>query len=208
MKIIISLILFSSICQLHINAQSNDANINSALLIIDIQEFYFPGQDRKGLVNAEEASLIAQKVLETFRINKQLVVHIKHKSDYGFEIHPNVMPLNNEKVITKEEVSCFSGTDLLQYLKTKNINRLFIIGMQTHMCLEAAVRAAHDLGFDCIVIEDACATRDLNYNSTIIKAKDVHMSTLATLQGGGYAEVINSNDFLENPEKFIFSPRK
>ena len=46
--------------------------------------------------------------------------------------------------------------------------------MQTHMCLEAATRAASDYGFNCTVIEDACATRDLNYGNTTIKAKDVH----------------------------------
>ena len=182
--------------------ESNDS-IKTALLIVDIQNFYFPGEG-PGLVNAVPASLNAKEVLQIFRNHHQLVVHVRHKSSKGFEIHKNVEPLPDEKVITKEEVNSFLGTDLLVYLQSYNINRLVIIGMQTHMCLEAAVRAAHDYGFECIVIQDACATKDLKYGDKIVKAEDVHASTLATFIVGGYARVIDLSEFKENAEKYLF----
>ncbi len=177
-------------------------NIKTALLIVDIQNFYFPG-DGPGLVNAEAASLNAREILEIFREKNQLIVHVRHKSDKGFEIHKNVEPLSDEKVITKEEVNSFQNTDLLEYLKSNNISRLVIIGMQTQMCLEAAVRAAHDFGFECIVIHDACATRDLKFNDKIVKAEDVQVSTLATIAGGGYGKVIDLKTFKENTDKYL-----
>lgn len=197
------LVLALFIFQYSANSQQiENGTIKTALMIVDIQDFYFPGEG-PGLVNAESASLKAKEILEIFRKKNQLVVHVRHKSDKGFAIHKNVEPLSDEKIITKEEVNSFQNTDLLEYLKTNNISRLVIIGMQTHMCLEAAVRAANDHGFECIVIHDACATRDLKFNDKIVKAEDVHISTLATLAGGGYGKVIDLKTFKEDTDKYL-----
>ncbi len=184
--------------------QSGNDSIKTALLIVDIQDFYFPG-DGPGLVNAVPASLNAKEILRTFREKNQLVVHVRHKSNKGFEIHKNVEPASNEKVITKVEVNSFQKTDLLEYLRTNNINRLMIIGMQTQMCLEAAVRAGADFGFECIVIHDACATRDVKFEDKIVKAEDVQTTVLATIAGGGYAKVIDLKTFKKDPEKYLFN---
>jgi nicotinamidase-related amidase len=203
MKRIIGLVLTLLIFQYSANSrQKADDNIKTALLIVDIQNVYFPG-DGPGLVNAEPASLNAKEILEVFRENNQLVVHIRHKADKGFEIHKNVEPVSNEKVITKEEVNSFQKTDLLDYLKNNNINRLVIIGMQTQMCVEAAIRAGHDFGFECIVIRDACATRDVKFNGKIVKAEDVQTSTLAEITDGGYGKVIDLKTFKENIDKYL-----
>jgi nicotinamidase-related amidase len=185
-----------------VNAQEKTQPIMTALLIIDIQNFYFPG-DGPGLVNVIPASLNAREILLTFRDKKQLVIHVRHKSSKGFEIHKNVEPIAGEKIITKEDVNSFKDTDLLEYLKKNDITRLVLIGMQTHLCLEAATRAAHDFGFECVVIEDACATKDVKYGDKVVKAEDVHYSTLATINNT-YGKVINLKTFKENPDKYLF----
>jgi nicotinamidase-related amidase len=71
------------------------------------------------------------------------------------------------------------------------------------MCLEAAVRAGHDYGFECIVIDDACATRDLKFLDKTVKAEDVQASTLATITGGGYGKVIDLKTFKENIDLYL-----
>jgi nicotinamidase-related amidase len=202
MKRILGLILTLLIFPFHVNSQQEGINNKTALLIVDIQNFYFPG-DGPGLVNAELASLCAKEILKIFREKNQLVVHVRHNAIKGFEIHKNVEPLPNEKVITKGEVNSFQGTDLLEYLNSNSISRLIITGMQTHMCVEAAVRAAHDFGFECVVIGDACATRDVKFLDKIVKAEDVQISTLATITDGGYARVIDLKTFKENPDKYL-----
>jgi nicotinamidase-related amidase len=202
MKRISGVVLTFLVFQCTANSQEKTDIVKSALLIVDIQNFYFPGDD-PGLVNAEPASLIAKEVLEIFREKKQLVVHVRHKAAKGFEIHKNVEPLPGEKVITKEEVNCFQGTDLLEYLKSYNISRLIIIGMQTQMCVEAAVRAGHDFGFDCVVISDACATRDVMFKDKIVNAEDVQTIIMATITDGGYGKVIDLETFKENTDKYI-----
>ena len=203
MKRLLSLILTVFIFQCSGYSQQKSDSIKTALLIVDIQDFYFPG-DGPGLVNAEAASLKAKEILQIFRDKKQLVIHVRHKSKKNSEIHKNVEPLSNEKVITKEDVNSFQNTDLLTYLRSYKINRLVVIGMQTQLCVEGTVRAGHDFGFECIVIQDACATRDLKFGNKVVKAEEVQTSVLATFTDGGYARVISLNVFKENADKYLF----
>ncbi len=156
----------------------------SALLLIDIQDFYFPG-GRSELVAPEKAAENASQLLDRFRHKDLLIVHIRHNSEPGGKINDLVKPLPGEKIISKEEVSCFKGTDLSQFLKLNGIDTLVICGMQTHMCVEAATRAGSDLGYKCILIHDACATKDLKFGDRVIKSEDVHYSTLSTLKSYG-----------------------
>lgn len=176
-----------------IASQAQTDSAKTALLLIDIQYFYFEGGSTE-LVNPIPASLNAQKLLVDFRNSNRLVIHVKHGDGKGSEIQSNVAPLPSEKVIVKHEVNSFLNTDLLPYLKENGISNLVICGMQTHMCLEAATRAAADFGFKCTVIHDACATRDLKFNGVIVKAEDVHLSTLAALKA--YASVMSSDEYL------------
>jgi nicotinamidase-related amidase len=167
---------------------------HKALLIIDIQDFYFPG-GKSALVEPEKAAKNAALLLEDFRKRNLLVVHVRHNSEPGGKINDIVKPLPTEKIVSKDAVNCFLGTDLLAFLKTKAIDTLVICGMQTHMCVEAATRAGSDYGFKCILIHDACATKDLKFGDRIIKAEDVHYSTLSTLKN--YAVVESTSEYLK-----------
>ena len=191
MKKAFSIILFLFVVFVG-NAQKLDS---TALILIDIQNFYFPG-GAAALVEPEKAAEQAKILLNYFRENNGLVVHVKHDFNPGGEINELVKPLESEKVFTKKEVNAFLNTGLNDYLKQNNIRYVTLCGMQTHMCLEGGTRAAHDLGYECTVVEDACATRDLKYGEVTINAKEVHYSTLATLKS--YAKVISLNEFLEN----------
>ena len=164
----------------------------TALVLIDIQAFYFD-TTKAPLVGREEASLHAGRILEHFRETGQEVVHIKHKG--GGDIHEYVKPLPEETVFIKEHVSCFRETPLLGHLQAGGTERLVIVGMMTHMCVEAATRAADDLGFETILIHDACATRDLKYGDEVIGAKEVHLSTLSTLKA--YATIMSTSEYLD-----------
>jgi nicotinamidase-related amidase len=168
---------------------------NTALLLIDIQDFYFEGGS-SALVDPLPASRNAGRLLQNFREKGKVVIHIKHGEGAQSDIHENVKPLDSEKVIVKNEVNSFLNTDLLEYLRANNIENIVLCGMQTHMCLEAATRAAADFGFSCTVIGDACATKDLVFGDKVIKAEEVHYSTLATFKP--YAKVLNTDDYLKN----------
>ena len=172
----------------------------TALLIVDVQEFYFPG-GRMQLENPELAGMNAGLLLDHFRKNEMLIYHVRHNFEPGGDIHPYVKPLGDEVVISKDQVNAFVGTGMLEILQRVSIEQLVICGMQTHMCVEAAVRAAHDHGFSCFLVSDACATRALQYEEHIIPAKNVHFSTLQTLQGT-YTRVMTTDDLLRDFSQF------
>jgi len=184
----------------------------AVLIIVDIQDFYF----EDGTVELEgsaEASQVAKRVLTRFRALGWPVVHVQHLPEdrekpgqdvepESYRIHQDVAPLPGEIVVGKHHANSFRDTGLLATLQKLGAGRLVILGMQTHMCLEAATRAAADLGFEVTVVHDACATRALEFGGASIPAAQVHASTLAAIEGA-YAIVISADELLaelEDPE--------
>jgi nicotinamidase-related amidase len=164
-----------------------------ALLIVDIQNDYFPGGSME-LVGSEPAGQQAAKLVAAFRAKSLPVVHIRHISTRpgatfflpetpGAEIHPCVAPAKGEAVFTKHFPNSFRDTPLLEHLRANEIGRLTIAGMMTHMCIDTTVRAAFDLGFQCALAHDACATRDLFFGGATIPAAQVHAAYLAGING-------------------------
>ena len=178
----------------------------TALVVIDIQQFYFEG----GLVpltGSVEAAAQARKVLDAFRARSLPIIHVRHvpKSvaivdgeplDPQYRIRPEVRPAAGETVISKRFANSFRETDLLDALRQKKVTRLVIVGMQTHMCVEAASRAATDLGFDVVVVHDACATRPLEFEGRKVPADMVHAGALAAIKGT-YGRVIGVAELLK-----------
>jgi nicotinamidase-related amidase len=143
--------------------------LSETLLIIDIQNDYFPGGAME-LVGSWEAGCRAGELLTAFRDRLLPVVHVQHFSTrpgasfflhgtHGVEIHPCVTPTAGEPVFPKHYPNSFRDTGLLAWLKEQGIDSLVIAGMMTHMCVDTSVRAAFDLGFACTLAHDACATR-------------------------------------------------
>jgi len=175
--------------------------MSKALIIIDIQNDYFENGAME-LVGSLQASENAKLVLSKFRNENLPVIHVQHLSvapdstfflpeTEGQKIHQNVRPIAGEKVITKYYPNSFRETELLDYLHSKNITELVVVGMMTHMCVDATVRAAKDFGFECSVVGDACASRDLEINGKSVKAEDVHNAFISALSFF-YAEVKNT----------------
>ena len=175
------------------------ANADQALLVIDIQSFYFEGGSVP-LTGPVEAARQARRVLDRFRERHQPVIHVRHVPASGpvsdqYAIRPEVAPLPGEKVVEKRYANSFRETPLLEVLRGLGVKRLVIAGMQTHMCVEAAARAAADLGFEVTVVADACATRPLEYGGVKVPADQVHASTLAALKGT-YAKIVTADELL------------
>ena len=127
------------------------ANADQALLIIDIQNFYFEGGSMP-LTGPVEAATQARRVLHRFRERHLAVIHVRHVPASGpvtdqYTIRPEVAPIAGEKIVEKRYANSFRDTPLLELLRGLGVKRLVIVGMQTQMCVEAAARAAADLGF-------------------------------------------------------------
>ena len=181
--------------------------MDTALVLIDIQNDYFPG-GKMELSGSIEASLRAKEVLSLFREKHMPVIHIRHISarpgatfflpgTRGAEIHANVEPLEKEPVIEKNYPNSFRDTPLREQLEKGGISRLIIAGMMTHMCVDATTRAAFDHGFECTLLHDACATKDLAFGEKSVPAEHVHLAFISALSGM-YAKAASVEEFVSN----------
>src|SRR3954468_15421061 len=126
-----------------------------ALVLIDIQNDYFPG-GRWALAGIESAAGNAARVLAAPRAAGDLVVHVRHEfvspdppffapgSD-GAKIHPRVRAAEGEPVVLTHHVNAFRETDLKAILDRHGVDEVVICGAMSHMCVDAGARAASDL---------------------------------------------------------------
>ena len=177
--------------------------MTTALLIIDIQNDYFPGGAME-LCGAEEAGRAAASLLTLFRGAGLPVLHVQHNSvrpEAGFllpgtsgaEIHHLVTPREGEAVVLKNFPNSFRGTVLQQLLKDRGVDRLVVCGMMTHMCVDTTVRAGFDLGYRIILAHDGCATRALSFGERETPAELVQGAYMAAL-GAVFARVAASSE--------------
>jgi nicotinamidase-related amidase len=176
---------------------------DTALLVIDIQNDYFPGGAME-LEGADAAGAKAAAAIAKFRKAGQPVLHVRHLSvrpgstfflpgTKGAEIHPAVTPGPGETVIEKNFPNSFRSTPLKETLDKQGIRNLVVAGMMTHMCVDASVRHAADLGYKITLLGDACATRAQSYGGEKVPARQVHAAFLAALNGF-YAKVVDTHE--------------
>ncbi|WP_246288264.1 isochorismatase family protein [Achromobacter pestifer] len=80
------------------------------------------------------------------------------KQDTGWQFHGPFTPQANEFVVSgRAGASAFAASDLDNYLRGQGITRLYLAGYATHVCIESTLRAAHDLGYEAVVLSDATA---------------------------------------------------
>ncbi|SEJ33412.1 Nicotinamidase-related amidase [Myroides marinus] len=124
-----------------------------------------------------------EKVLQFARKNKLTIIHVGLKftegypelgnatsglrkaipnagtfqeNSFGATFFESVKPLKNEFITSgRTGASGFTGTNLDSYLRNNNINKLYIVGYATHVCVESTFRDAHEKGYNSIVISDA-----------------------------------------------------
>jgi biuret amidohydrolase len=107
----------------------------------------------------------------------------------GWEIIPELQPLPNEIVIDKPGKGSFTGTNLDLILRTRGICNILLAGVTTDVCVHTTMRHANDMGYECCLIEDACAaTLQSNHDAAIQMIK---------MQGGVFGTVVTSKKLIE-----------
>lgn len=178
----------------------------TALVLVDIQNDYF-SDGKMALEGMEEASGNAAQILSRFRAQRLPIFHIRHIAIHpgatfflpdtpGSEIHPSVAPITDETVIVKDFPNSFRETPLLDLLKKAGVTSVVVCGAMSHMCIDATVRAACDLGFQCRVAQDACATRALALGQVTVTASKVHAAFMAALSAA-YAQVLSTEELIK-----------
>ena len=137
-------------------------NKDTALLLIDVQKaFTHKSWGNRNNLEAEDNIKI---LLKKFREKKLPVIHIQHTSknptslfhldQCGIEFMDFACPQSGEQVFQKEVNSAFIGTHLNEFLKSKEIKSLVVVGFTTDHCVSTSVRMASNLGFQVFMVSD------------------------------------------------------
>jgi nicotinamidase-related amidase len=101
------------------------------------------------------------------------------------EIPPDIGPRGDELVLSKITSSAFGSTDLDRILRNLGVQNVVLCGVVTNGCVETTARAAADLDYPAIVVEDATAAME----------RRIHDHALLGM-GLSYADVASTTDVL------------
>ena len=163
---------------------------NAVLLPIDMQQgFDDPDGPRRWNKDVDANGL---SLLAAWRGAGRPIIHVRHDSVKpgspfapglpGNALRPGFEPLPGEPLIAKSVNSAFIGTDLDLRLKRLGARHVVVFGLVTDMCVSTTIRTGANLGWDMIMVPDACDCFDLpDGKGGIVSAEEVQRAHVATL---------------------------
>lgn len=162
---------------------------NTALLVIDLQRYFVHPEGKAFLVDAPAIIPRIKNLIEAFRRTGAPIIFTRqaHKKNadtgqMGRWWHGKVIwegtedsqlttmlpRANTDIIITKTHYSAFEETSLDDELKKGSIETLVICGVMTNLCVDTTARHAFMKGYQPVVVEDACATKNSEYHRASI----------------------------------------
>lgn len=109
----------------------------------------------------------------TAKVNRKIGLIVPPRFEDG-EFIDEVKPMPGELVVTKTNGGALSGTNLDFMLRNMDIESLILVGFLTDQCVLATSLHAADLGYDVLIVEDACAARSkMLHDAVLLAQKDV-----------------------------------
>ena len=110
------------------------------------------------------------------------------RGEPGWEIVPEVAPVEGEVLVDKPGKGAFYATQLDLVLRTHGITHLILTGITTDVCVHTTMREANDRGYECLLLSDCTGATDVGNYEAALK--------MVTMQGGVFGAVAPSESLL------------
>lgn len=143
---------------------------NIVLLVVDVQNALI----KKHPYNEKKVIENIKRLILTARGTNKKVIYVRHddgkgtefeKGTDGWQIYDDVAPNNSEYIVEKEYNSAFHKTGLREYLESKEIDTIILVGLQTEYCMDATLKSAFDYEYKIIIPEETNTTFDNEFLS-------------------------------------------
>ncbi len=174
-----------------------------ALLVVDMQRFFLDAASPTFTCSGLAILPTVKRLMDAFRMANRPVIftkHVHHPGDLDCgimgwwwdgkclegspesEIHPELAPLPEEKIVLKHRYSAFYNTDLETVLRCLKVEDVVVCGVMTNMCCESTVRDAYYRDYRVFFPADGTGSI----------SEQMHLASLLNL-AFGFAYVTTSN---------------
>ena len=167
--------------------------MSKALLVIDLQNDYFPG-GKFPLWNTAAVLSNIEQAIKAARTKGIAVIHIQHIANPkmgiapffnsgtdGVNIHPRILAAAPDApVVVKEYADSFFGTKLEETLSALGVDELLICGMMTQNCVTHTAISKSAEKYKVTVLKDCCTTVDEMLHNIALHALSTRVSLVAS----------------------------
>ena len=183
-----------------------DSKVKRALLVIDVQNEYFPG----GALPIKHPVDHLQNILEVMDAAREqgvTTVVVRHhqpdpqsplfcKGSPNWELHPDVASRPHDLLLDKQLPGSFTNTGLENFLREREIDTVAVAGYMTQICCDTTAREAFHRGFKVEFLRDATGTLDVENAAGKASAEELHNAILVSQQMF-ISEVVTKNEFVD-----------
>ena len=166
--------------------------MNTALIVIDVQEEYFSGKLPIEFPPRDASLQLIGAAMDGATAAGIPVVVVRHVGEPGeaifqpdsaeWALRPEVADRPHDLLIDKRLPGSFTGTGLQEWLEERSVDHITIVGYMTNVCCDTTARQATHLGMGATILHDAVGVPVMpGVDGQPIDAEVLHGAALAPL---------------------------